>query len=538
MNIHTDPKTFWDEVNKVRGTNKKHQAVNDHSDNICAESLNSFYASISHDHFYKAPNVKETCQDNPKHSFNILPYTVFKYLDSLKSTSCGLDMLPSWFLKLSAPFISEPLAYLFSSCISLGFVPEQWKTSLIVPIPKVPRPTELSHYRPISLTPILSRTLERLMIRQELYPFIDGSPIKEFLQTQFAFKPTGSTTAALIHLMHIISNNLVNNPFVHVFALDFTKAFDTLSHYSLTTKLSELGLPDEPYNWLCNYLADRSHVTKFDNKLSSIARINASVVQGSAIGPMCFILNMTGLKLRNSQNFLSKYADDCYLIVPSSAAFTISEELENIHTWASSCNLKLNKSKTKEIIICNRNFNKANLPPPTMDIERVDSLCVLGVTFNNNLSFELHIDSLLSKGHQRLYALKTLKNCGLSPKTLSNVTRSILFSLLTYASPAWWGFTNASDCQRLDSLISKAKKWGLFTDTLPSFESLCAKNDDSLFKAVLQNKSHALHFLLPPEKKIPYSLRKTKSHNLSLPPNSTSTLSKNFVNRMLYRDIY
>jgi len=249
---------------------------------------------------------------------------------------------------------------------------------------------------------------------------------------------------------------------------------------------------------------------------------------------------MTGLKLKNPENSLSKYADDCYLIVPASATCTIVEELENITTWANSCNLKLNKLKTKEIIICNKNFKRASLPPPIKDIERVDALCVLGVTFNSNLSFEPHVDNLLSKGHQRLYALKTLKNCGLNSSALSNVTRSILFSILTYASPAWCGFITISDSQRLNSLISKAKKWGLFTDNdnAPTFELLCDKNDTNLFQAVVRNKNHALHFLLPPQKKTTYNLRKSKSHNLTLPPNNTAILSKNFLNRMLFKGIY
>ena len=64
-----------------------------------------------------------------------------------------------------------------------------------------------------------------------------------------------------------------------------------------------------------------------------------------------------------------------------------------------------------------------------------------------------------------MYALKTLKNCGLNSSALSNVTRSILFSILTYASPAWCGFITISDSQRLNSLISKAKN-GVYSPTI------------------------------------------------------------------------
>ena len=278
-------------------------------------------------------------------------------------------------------------------------------------------------------------------------------------------------------------------------------------------------------------------MTKFNNNLSPFAAINASVVQGSAIGPMCFILNMTGLQLEHSENSLSEYADDCYLIVPSNASHTISEELDHISKWASSCNLKLNKQKTKEIILCQKKFSRNLLPPPLPGIERLTSICVLGVTFDESFSFCPHIDSILSKGHQRLYALKTLKAHGLSPVSLSNVTSTILFPLLTYACSAWWGFLSSSDLQRLNSLLRKTSKWNLLNNTPPTFQSLCEKSDSTLFKAIISNHNHALHHLLPPVKISKYNLR-NRPHNRTLPLNDTALNSKNFLNRMLYKDIY
>ena len=247
---------------------------------------------------------------------------------------------------------------------------------------------------------------------------------------------------------------------------------------------------------------------------------------------------MTGLQLQHPDNSLSEYADDCYLVIPASASHTIINELDNISKWATKCNLKLNKQKTKEIIICNKKCNKSNLPLPLPDIERVSSICALGVTFDTNFSFEQHLDNILCKGHQRLYALKTLKTHGLSSIALSNVTRSILFPILTYACSAWWGFLSSSDLQRLNSLLKKSKKWDLLTGTLPTFESLCEKSDLTLFRAIIGNNNHALNHLLPPVKETKHNLRRNKTHNRVLPPNSTALLSRNFLNRMLFKRIY
>jgi hypothetical protein len=247
---------------------------------------------------------------------------------------------------------------------------------------------------------------------------------------------------------------------------------------------------------------------------------------------------MTGLRPLHADNSFSSYADDGYLLIPSVSSHTIASEIDNLRLWASSVNLSLNVSKTKEIIFSRPSFDHSLLPPPTPLVERVQALTILGVSFNNRLSFSLHVDNLLTKGHQRLYALKTLKSHGLSHPSLTNVTRSILFSVLTYASPAWWGFITQSDIQRLNSLLNKAKKWDLFQGTIPSFQSLCQYLDDSLFQSIIQNPNHSLYHLLPPLKPRHYNLRASQTHDRTLPDNSTALLSKNFIVRKFYSSFH
>jgi len=77
--------------------------------------------------------------------------------DRLKPTATGMDGLLVWFLRVSAPIIAAPLATLFNQSVSVGVVPRQWKNAIITPVPKVPAPSVASDYRPISVTPVLSR---------------------------------------------------------------------------------------------------------------------------------------------------------------------------------------------------------------------------------------------------------------------------------------------------------------------------------------------------------------------------------------------
>ena len=92
--------------------------------------------------------------------------------------------------------------------VSWSVVPDQWKTSVITPVAKIPRPTICADYRPISVTPILSRVLEKLVVRKFLYPIFDHPTFAPSFSDQFAFRPTGSTTCALINLNHILADLL------------------------------------------------------------------------------------------------------------------------------------------------------------------------------------------------------------------------------------------------------------------------------------------------------------------------------------------
>ena len=89
-------------------------------------------------------------------------------------------------------------------------------------------------------------------------------------------------------------------------------------------------LIDNVYNWLVNYLAQRNHCTKFNGETSSKTDINASVVQGSGIGPSCYVIGASDLRAKNILNIILKYADDSYLIIPSNNADTIQDELDHL----------------------------------------------------------------------------------------------------------------------------------------------------------------------------------------------------------------
>jgi len=126
---------------------------------------------------------------------------VFRMLDTLPLTANGLDMILAWFLRLGAPIFAAPLAQLFQQSLAAGVAPRQWKTAVVTPVLKVATPTQPSDFRPISITPVLSRSLERFVVRKYIYPALLQPNLTLDFRDQFAFRPSGSTTAAIVAIM-------------------------------------------------------------------------------------------------------------------------------------------------------------------------------------------------------------------------------------------------------------------------------------------------------------------------------------------------
>src|SRR5271163_2278808 len=419
-------KAMWTKVNEITGSKSRLKSTPPDP-----ATLNAHCAATSTDAQYEAPLLKSSCAAPCNWPTEA---AVFFALDHLMQSATGLDGLPTWFLQLAAPGISMPLTYLYRLSMQESIVPIQWKSACITPVPKIPAAVQCSDFRPISITPVLSRVMEKLITRDILYPMINSPALAEPLSDQYAFRTTGSTTAALIAILSELTHLTTNHPYVHVIGLDFSKAFDTVRHSNLMQKLAACPMQDNVYNWLADYLCNRTHCTNVQGVISAPLPINASIVQGSAIGPIAFILNATDLRALTPGNKLHKYADDTYLVVPSSNSNTISTEIDHIASWARQNNLRLNPTKSTEMIV-SHGRRTALPPPPLPGITRVKEMNILGVTIQDSLGMEAHTKAVVGSGCQNLYALKILKAHGLTTESLYNVCQATLISRMTYAAP-------------------------------------------------------------------------------------------------------
>lgn len=533
VNTRQCAKEAWTKVRQLT----KSKGIPAVPDGLTAQVLNNHYAAISGDSNYNAPPAKLSV------SFPCCYVTeleVFRMLSHLKPTAAGLDLIPAWFIRLGAPAFAAPLAELFNQSLSHGIVPQQWKQAWISPIPKVAYPALASDYRPISVTSVLSRTMERLVVRHYVYPALLRPATGLNFTDQFAFRPTGSTDAALITLFHTVLTLLSTQPFVRVFSLDFSKAFDSVRHSTLMEKMAKLDLPDDVYNWINDFFSGHSHCTKFQNSVSDLVNILASVIQGSAIGPASFVVTASDLQPLHPGNSIVKFADDTYIIVAASNSLTSTSELTNVQTWADKNNLKLNCSKSREIIFAGRRgrASAVTFPPPCMGISQVSTITALGVIVNDKLTAVDHVSSLLAKCSSSLYAMRVLREHGLPTRSLHDVFRATVIAKITYCAPAWSGLCSANDRARLDAFLRRSKRYGYCDPTtVPTIADLFNSADSTLFRKTINNDTHVLRSLFPENKAVTYSLR-ARTHNLTLSCKAPHVDSRSFITRMTYKDTY
>ena len=162
----------------------------------------------------------------------------------------SVNNLPYWFFKHCSFQLAPIIAHLFNLSLTSGKPPSHWKKALVTPIPKTSNPSAFEDLRPISVTPLLSRILERHIVHHILLPSIPPTDLSD----QFGFRPTGSTTAALVTTMHHVTRLLETNSYVQCISVDFTKAFDTINHPILFFKLQKLNLPPFIFSWIINFL--------------------------------------------------------------------------------------------------------------------------------------------------------------------------------------------------------------------------------------------------------------------------------------------
>ena len=481
-----DSKLIWENINRIIGKNKDKTSIPDMISNgngvtlsnlkDIAHGFNEYYVNVG-------PNLaKQIKRDNTgknyltsirsSKSFFLYPTDareVINIITLLKpKTSTGHDEIsPKLIKQLYNRKYNEPvvargivpsLVHIINLSLSTGVIPNAMKLAKVVPIYKNKGSSaEMNNYRPVSLLPVLSKVLERIVYNR-LFHFITKNKILD--KSQYGFQKDLSTELAILELQDRINTSLNQNECCVGIFMDLSKAFDTLDHGILLHKLSHYGIRGIALNWFQNYLSDRNQFVCVNGTNSEQLPIKCGVPQGSILGPLLFLIYVNDLASVSKYAATILFADDTNVIYTGKnhedVRMQIHRDLKDISDWFRSNKLALNESKTNYIM-----FNLKNKRPPEnftiklneVELERVKNTKFLGVLISENLKWNDHINYISSKVSRATGILARLKHY-LPKSALFNIYNSLCLSHLSYAITVW----GSSPKSAMDRLVKVHKK--------------------------------------------------------------------------------
>ena len=206
---------------------------------------------------------------------------------SLKNSSPGWDSFPVKILKAALPQLINPLLHVTNLSLQQGIFPNELKKARVIPLFKGGDQMLFTNYRPISVLPALSKLYERLMYNR-IESYIERQSILS--NSQFGFRPKHGPNLALIAAIDKVLQAQEKNNFVMGVFLDFSKAFDTVSHDILLRKLYRYGVRGLALNWLESYLSNRCQFVQYEGASSEYEFVSCGVPQGSILGTLLFLI--------------------------------------------------------------------------------------------------------------------------------------------------------------------------------------------------------------------------------------------------------
>lgn len=460
-------------IKQLGGKNIKHTSMlkDQHGHDISTpeEKLNRwqeyFSATPTQENFFEFdPN---SCpwlsrRRNPRRDIPTSPPTyneVLLILLKLKdSKAAGPDTVPAELLKYGAVPVAESLTPIIQSAWRSNKIPNNWKTGMIITIPKKGDLSYCKNWRGITLLNVINKVMALLLL-QRITPIIEPS----LRQEQAGFRP-GRSCADHINTIRIITEQSQEyNSHLYMLFVDFERAFDTVVRPAIWAALVSKGVPVKIVNLIQELYDGAECRVRFDGRESRSFLHNTGVRQGCVLSPTLFLVLLDGVmeqtnidapngirwNLHERLNDID-YADDICMM--AHRFDDIEQKLLSLERNARKVGLKINVKKTKLMRIGTNNTTPLLLNGSR--IEDVDSFCYLGSSLTKDGGSGKDIEDRINKARVAFYALyKVWRANNISRATKLRIFNSSVKSVLLYSCTTW--STTKTTRQKLQVFINR-----------------------------------------------------------------------------------
>lgn len=343
--------------------------------------------------------------------------------------------------KQLADVLCFPMAFIFDASFKAGVLPTCWLDATVSPVFKKGVTSQPENYRPISLTCVCCRVMERI-INKEMLDYLHCNRL--ITPAQHGFLKKHSTCSNLLESVRDWSVTLNRRLSVDVIYIDFRKAFDSVSHPKLITKLNSVGISGNLLNWITAFLTNRTQCVKVADRMSNKLPVTSGVPQGSVLGPTLFVIFINDIVeiLADLNVNMKLFADDVkmYSVVDVDMSSDLQTACNRLVQWAEIWQMSVAIQKCNVLRVSNR---KTELLQPhraycldSIPLKWENDCRDLGVLIDSKLSFNSHISLIVHKAHVRAQLILrtfTSRHCDLLTRAFTTYVRP----LLEYCSPVW-----------------------------------------------------------------------------------------------------
>ena len=440
-----------------------------------AESLNDFFVNIGSSVDAKIPKSQKHFSSflNSANNKSIFlnpctPTELLIIINNMKSSkSCGPNSISTNLLIEFSQILVYPLVSIINLSLKQGLFPSLNKEADVCPIHKKDEKSRCENYRPISLLPNISKIFERVMYTR-LDNFLNLSEI--LYKFQFGFRKSYSTNHALLSIVEQIRGALDKNMFTCGVFIDLEKAFDTVNHEILISKLYHYGIRGVANKWFSSYLSNRYQKVSLNGVSSQRLPITCGVPQGSILGPLLFLVYINDMHLSVEHSLIYHFADDTNLLY-SCKSFKdlrkrVNKDLQLLYEWLCANRLSLNTGKTEFIVFRPARYKmteRLTLKLHHTKLFESSKIKYLGLILDNKLNWKGHIVELSKKLSRAVGLLYKVRHLCPTP-VLRSLYYSLFHSHLSYGL-VLWGNANQSYIDKIRSLQKRALKSIVFANS-------------------------------------------------------------------------